>query len=65
MKRTLIEDFNLLSDDVPSENFLQAYNLTSLIKEATCLEYSNPSSIVVIYINSLILLKLGYVITIN
>ena len=30
---TLIGDFNLSSDDVPFENFMQAYNLTSLIKE--------------------------------
>ena len=51
MKRTLIEDFNLLSDDVPSENFLQAYNLTSLIKEATCFQSSNPSCIDLILTN--------------
>ena len=31
---TLIGDFNLFSDDVPLESFLQAYNLTSLIKKA-------------------------------
>ena len=40
---TLIGD--LSSDDVPSESFLQAYNLTSLIKEATCFQSSNPSCI--------------------
>ena len=30
---TLVGDFNLSSDDVPFESFMQAYNLTSLIKE--------------------------------
>ena len=68
---TLIGDFNLSSDDVPFESFLQAYNLTSLIKEATCFQSSNPSCIDLILtnqkisINSLILLKLGYLITTN
>ena len=68
---TLIGNFNLSSDDVPLESFLQAYNLTSLIKEATCFQSSNPSCIDLILtnqkicINSLILLKLGYLITIN
>ena len=68
---TLIGDFNLSSDDVPLESFLQARNLTSLIKEATCFQSNNPSCIDLILtkqklcINSLILLKLGYLITIN
>ena len=39
---TLIGDFNLSSNDVPLESFLQAYNLTNLIKEATCFQSSNP-----------------------
>ena len=42
---TPIADFNLSSDDVPSERFLQAYKLTSLIQEATCFQSSNPSCI--------------------
>ena len=68
---TLIGDFNLSSDDVPLESFLQACNLTSLIKETTCFQSNNPSCIDLILtkqklcINSLILLKLGYLITIN
>ena len=45
---TLIGDFNLSSDDVSFESFLQAYNLTSLIKEETCFQSSNPSCIDVI-----------------
>ena len=63
---TLIGDFNLSSDDVPLKSFLQAYNLTSLIREATCFKSSNPSCIDLILtnqkicINSPILLKLGY-----
>ena len=40
---TLIRKFNLSSDDVPFESFLEAYNLTSLIKEAKCFQSSNPS----------------------
>ena len=48
---TLIEDFNLSSDDVPFESFLQACNLTSLIKEATCFQSSNPSCIDLILTN--------------
>ena len=68
---TLIGDFNLSSDDVPFESFLQAYNVNSLIKEATCFQSSNPSCIDLILtnqkisINTLILLKLGYLIKIN
>ena len=34
---TFVGDFNLSINDVPLESFLQAYNLTSLIKEPTCL----------------------------
>ena len=70
-KVTLIGDFNLSSDDVPFESFLQAYNVNSLIKEATCFQSSNPSCIDLILtnqkisINTLILLKLGYLININ
>ena len=48
---TLIGDFNLSRDDVPFECFLQAYNLTSLIKEATCFQSSNPSCIDLILTN--------------
>ena len=40
---TFIGDFDLSSDDVPPESFLQIYNLTSLIKEAKCFRSSNPS----------------------
>ena len=32
-------------NDVSFKSFLQAYNLTSLIKEATCFQSSNPSFI--------------------
>ena len=35
---TLIRNFNLSSDDVPLENVLEAYNLTSLIREPTCFQ---------------------------
>ena len=38
-------DFNLSSDDVRLESFLQQYNLTSVIKEATYFQYSNPNCI--------------------
>ena len=38
---TLIGDFNLSSSDVPLECFLQAYILTSLIKEATYFQSIN------------------------
>ena len=48
---TLIGDFNLSSDDVSFESFLQAYNLTSLIKEATCFQSSDPSCIDLILTN--------------
>ena len=34
-------DFNFSSNDVPLEIFVQAYNLTSLIKGATCFQSSN------------------------
>ena len=68
---TLIGNFNLSSDDVPFESFLQRYSLTSLIKEATSFQSSNPSCIDLILtnqkicINSPILSKLGYRFTIN
>ena len=42
---TLIGDFNLFSVDIALKSFLQAYNLTSLIKEETCFQSSNPSCI--------------------
>ena len=48
---TLIGDFNLSGDDVPFEGFLQAYNLTSLTKAATCFQSSNPSRIDLILTN--------------
>ena len=48
---TLIGDFNLSSDDIPLKSFLQAYNLTSLIREATCFKSSNPSCIDLILTN--------------
>ena len=56
---TLIGDFNLSSDDVPFESFLQAYNLTSLIKEATCFQSSNPSCIDLILTNQKNMYKLS------
>ena len=64
-------DFNLSSDEVPLESFLQAYNLISSIKKATCFKSSNPSYIDVILTNqkmclySLIFLKLGHLINIS
>ena len=68
---TLIADFNLSSDDVPFESFLQAFNLTSLIKKATSFQSSNPSCIDLILTNQKNMYKLsntfetGYRITIN
>ena len=56
---TLIGDFNLPSDDVSFESFLQAYNLTSLIKEATCFQSSNPSRIDLILTNQKNIYKLS------
>ena len=56
-KVTLIGDFNL-SSDAPGESFLQAYNLTSLIKEATCFQSGNPSCIDPILTNNKIMYKL-------
>ena len=56
---TLISDFNLSSDDVPLESFLQAYNLTSLIKEATCFQSRNPSYIDLILTNQKNMYKLS------
>ena len=40
-KVTLTGDFYLSSNDVPLERFLQLYNLTGLIKGATCSQSSN------------------------
>ena len=45
-------------DEVPFECFLQAYNLTSLIKEATCFQSSNPSCIDLMLINQKNMYKL-------
>ena len=50
-KVTLIGDFNLSSEDVSFESFVKAYKLTSLIKEATCSQFSNPSCINLILTN--------------
>ena len=55
----LIGYFNLYSDDVPSESFLQAYSLTSLIKVATCFQSSNPSCIDLILTNQKNMYKLS------
>ena len=54
----LIGDFNLSSDYVPYESFLQQYNVTSLIKEVTCFLPSNPSCIDLILINQKNMCKL-------
>ena len=56
---TLIGSFNLSSNDVPLECFLQAYNLTSLIKEATCFQSSNPSCIDLVLGNQKYMYKLS------
>ena len=48
---TLIGDFNLSSNGVPLERFLQAYNLSSLTKEATCFQSTNPGCIDLILTN--------------
>ena len=48
---TLIGGFNHSSDDIPLESFLQACNLASLIKEATCFQSSNPSCIDLVLTN--------------
>ena len=58
-KVRLIGDFNLPSDDVPFESFLQAYNLTSLIMEATYFQSSNPSYIDLILTNQKNVYKLS------
>ena len=43
---TLIASFSLSINDVPLESFLQACDLTSLIKEAACFQSScNPGCI--------------------
>ena len=55
----LIGDFYLSSDDFPFESFLQAYNLTSLIKDATCFQSSNPSCIDLILTNQKNMYKLS------
>ena len=52
-------NFNLSSDDAPFQGFLQAYNLTSLIKEATCFQSSNPSSVDLILTNQKNMYKLS------
>ena len=46
-------------DDVSLESFLQAYNLTSLIKEPTCFQSSNPSSTDLILTNQEDMYKLS------
>ena len=56
---TLIGNFNLSSDDVPPESCLKAYSVTSLIKEATCLQFSNPSCIDLILTNQKNMYKLS------
>ena len=56
---TIIGDFNLSSDDVPFESFLQAYSLTTLIKETTCFQSSNPSCIDLILTNQKNMYKLS------
>ena len=48
---TLIGDFHHSSDDVHFKSFQQAYNLTSLIKEATFFQSSDPSCIDLIITN--------------
>ena len=50
-KLSIIGDFNLSSDDVPLESFIRAYNLGSLIKEATRFQSSNPSCIDLVLTN--------------
>ena len=68
---TIIRDFNLSINDVPIESFLQAYSLTSLIKEATRFQSSKPSYIDLILTNPKNICKLsntfelGHLITIN
>ena len=55
---TLIRNFNLSSDDVLLESFLQVYDLTSLIKKATCFQSSNRSCIDLILTNQKNMYKL-------
>ena len=45
--------FNLYND-LSVERFLQAYSLTSLVKEATCFQSSNPSCIDLTLTNQII-----------
>ena len=56
---TIIGHFNLSSDDVPLESFLQAHDLTSLIKEATHFHSSNSSCIDLILTNQKYMYKLS------
>ena len=56
---TIIGHFNLSSDDVPLESFLQAQDLTSLIKEATYFHSSNSSCIDLILTNQKNMYKLS------
>ena len=49
----------VIYDDVPLESFLQAYNLTSLIKKATYFQSSNPSCIDLILTNQKNMYKLS------
>ena len=59
MITSLIGDFNLSSDDISLESFLQAYKLISLIKEPTCFQSSNPSCIDLILTNQKNMYKLS------
>ena len=58
-KLSIIGDFNLSSDDVPLESFIWAYNLGSLIKEATRFQSSNPSCIDLVLTNQKNMYKLS------
>ena len=58
-KLSIIGDFNLSSDDVPLESFIRAYNLGSLIKEATRFQSSNPSCIDLVLTNQKNMYKLS------
>ena len=68
---TLITGFNLNTDDVHLESFLQSYDLTSFIKEPTYFQSTDLTCIDLILTNqkmrtnALTILKLDCLITIN
>ena len=42
---TIIEDFNITTENTHLQSMMQAYNLNNLIKEPICFQSNNPSQI--------------------